>query len=98
MSAPRSTFSWSVPTAALCWATSRSVQLREDNMQCPDCENENPVPQGKAIHVSDFLEGDVDVDASQAIYTQLECRDCGAVLGYHGIGAAVGSSNIRGFY
>jgi predicted nucleic-acid-binding Zn-ribbon protein len=67
-------------------------------MECIDCGNKNEFPNGQQIHVTEFLQNDIDVDESMAFCTQIECRDCGAVLGYLGAGAAVGSKNVRGYY
>lgn len=68
-------------------------------MECPDCGEHNDVPKGRTILLEDvFDESHPDVTASVQEHVQLECRDCGAVLGYLGVGAAVGSEETRGYY
>jgi len=67
-------------------------------MKCLDCGAENEHPNGEVFMLDDILDDHVDVDLSIQQWVQLECTACGAVLGYTGTGAAVGSSNIRSFY
>lgn len=67
-------------------------------MECLDCEAEFEYPKGKKILTGDIMGDHVDVDASGQTHTQLECPECGAILGYLGYAAAIGSSNIRGYY
>lgn len=78
--------------------TSQWAPQRVGNMKCFDCGSENKVPKGRTIRVDEIFDGHVDVDVSIQEHTQLECRDCGAVLGYLAAGAAVGSNDIRGYY
>ncbi|MCY4731977.1 hypothetical protein KY092_15555 [Natronomonas gomsonensis] len=67
-------------------------------MKCLDCGADNDTPAGKQILLEEIFDGNVDVDAGAQQHTQLECRECGAVLGYLGSAAAIGSSNVRGYY
>lgn len=67
-------------------------------MKCLDCGKENEVPKGRTIHLDEIFDDHIDVDVSVQEHTQLECRECGAVLGYLAAGAAIGSSNVRGYY
>jgi hypothetical protein len=66
-------------------------------MECLDC-GEDTQPEGEVIMLEDIMDDHVDVDTSIEQWVQLECGDCGAVLGYTGAGAAIGSSTIRGYY
>lgn len=67
-------------------------------MKCPDCGTVNDRPKATQLLLDEIFEGHIDVDASAQEHLQLECTECGAVLGYMGSGAAIGSSNIRGYY
>lgn len=67
-------------------------------MECPDCGDNSEVPAAEQIAVSEIFDGHVDVDVSAQTHLQLECPECGAVLGYHAVGAAIGSNNVRGYY
>jgi ribosomal protein S27AE len=58
---------------------------------CPHCGDEIEVPDGDMIRLDEFFEEDAeDVDVSVQQHVQLECPECGAVLGYLGVGAATG--------
>jgi NMD protein affecting ribosome stability and mRNA decay len=67
-------------------------------MECPDCGAENDYPAGETLLLDEIFEDHIDVDAGAQEHVQLECPDCGAVLGYLGSAAAIGSSNVRGYY
>lgn len=68
-------------------------------MQCPDCEAVNDVPAGESILLDEVFDDDhPDVDAGVQEHVQLECPDCGAVLGYLGVAGAFGSENTYGYY
>lgn len=67
-------------------------------MKCLDCGAENDSPNGTQLLLEEIFEGNVDVDAGAQEHVQLECSECGAVLGYLGSAAAIGSTNIRGYY
>ena len=58
---------------------------------CPYCEEEIEAPNGKQLRVDEFFNDEADdVSVSAQEHVQLECRECGAVLGYLAIGAAAG--------
>lgn len=58
---------------------------------CPHCQEEMDVPKGESIRVDEFLDSETEeVDVSVQEHVQLECRNCGAVLGYLAVGAATG--------
>ena len=57
---------------------------------CPHCEQEMEVPNGDTILVDDFFTEDADASISGQEHVQLECPNCGAVLGYLAVGAATG--------
>lgn len=68
-------------------------------MECLDCGAENEAPAAESILTDAiFEENNIDVDLSAQQHLQLTCSECGAVLGYTAVGAATGSSNVRGFY
>lgn len=67
-------------------------------MACLECGNDEP-PAPKRILLDDILDDShPDVDLSVQEHAQLECRDCGVILGYQAIGAAVGSQDTYGYY
>lgn len=59
---------------------------------CPHCGEDMEVPKGRAIRTGDFFDEEEvdDVSLSAQQHMQLECRNCGAVLGYLAVGAATG--------
>lgn len=68
-------------------------------MECPYCGETNDAPEGESILLDEvFDDSHPDVDAGVQEHVQLECPDCGAVLGYLGVAAAFGSENVTGFY
>lgn len=67
-------------------------------MECLDCGADNDAPHGRTFLLDEVFENSVDVEAGVQKYVQLECADCGAVIGYLGTAAAVGSQDVRGFY
>lgn len=83
-----------MPSSAI-WA---SAPRQVDSMECLDCGHVNDHPAGRSIKISEAFSGDIDVDLGAEDHVQLECTECGAVLGYIGVGAAVGESNVRGYY
>lgn len=68
-------------------------------MECPDCGERTETPAGNRIRVEDvFDDAHPDVEAGRQEHVQLECPNCGAVLGYLGAAAALGSEDVYGFY
>ncbi len=68
-------------------------------MECLDCGAENEAPAAEVLLTDEIFEANnIDVDLSARQHLQLMCNDCGAILGYSAVGAATGSSNVRGFY
>jgi hypothetical protein len=58
---------------------------------CPHCDEDIEVPDGEMIRLDEFFTEDAgDIDVSVQKHIQLECPECGAVLGYLGLGAAAG--------
>lgn len=67
-------------------------------MECLDCGTENEAPGAETILMDEIFEGHIDVDTSGQQHLQVVCTECDAILGYTAVGAATGSSNVRGFY
>lgn len=68
-------------------------------MRCPYCDATNEVPAAESILLDEVFDDDhPDVDAGLQEHVQLECPDCGAVLGYLGAAAAFGSEDVHGYY
>lgn len=68
-------------------------------MKCPYCGEVNDVPAGETILLDEvFDDSHPDVEAGVQEHVQLECLDCGAVLGYLGVAAAFGSEDVTGYY
>ena len=60
--------------------------------RCPHCDEEMDAPAGETLRLDElFDEEKVDVSTSVQQHVQLECQNCGAVLGYLGVGAATGN-------
>lgn len=60
-------------------------------MECPDCGVDTGLPRGVSFDVDEALGDDNDsVTMAEQRHYQLECQDCGAVVGYTGVAAAVG--------
>lgn len=82
-----------------CLDTWRWVPRRGDSMECPDCGERNESPAATTILLDTvFDDSHPDVEAGAQEHLQLECPDCGAILGYQGSAAAFGSTDVRGFY
>lgn len=68
-----------------------SADVRSHMTHCPHCSEEMEVPEGESILLDEmFTDEAEDVDVSGQEHIQLECPNCGAVLGYLAVGAATG--------
>jgi rRNA maturation protein Nop10 len=60
-------------------------------MECPDCGVDTGPPRGMPFDVDDALGDDNEaITMAEQRHYQLACQDCGAVVGYTGVAAAVG--------